>query len=175
MQSMIAIINGQIDNIFKTKIVSGGMLRAANKTLVIIGLILAGYLMAEIIFIKPQKNVTTLSGVTVRAGDAAVTNARRSAVRDYASYAQELSGKNIFIAGGGQSIGASVSSEDASFPLLLSGIIRGEAPQAIIEDKIEQKTYYLKEGESIGAYTIEDISDGMVLLDSGGRKTRLVL
>jgi hypothetical protein len=175
MKDIAAIVNGQIDNIFKLKIVSGGTLRVVNRALVIIGLVLAGYLMVELIFVRPHKNITSTRAADGRSGDTTGLNPRRSAAPDYSVYAKELSGKNIFTASGAQGIGAAVASDDPSSQISLIGVIGGDPAQAIIEDKIDQKTYYLKKGESFGAYTVEDISDGVVVLDSGGSKTRLKL
>lgn len=57
----------------------------------------------------------------------------------------------------------------------LLGIISGENPQAIIEDKKTQKTYFLRQGESIGEFQLELIGDGKVTLNFYGQKFDLFL
>lgn len=47
----------------------------------------------------------------------------------------------------------------------LVGIISGENPQAIIEDKKTQKTYYLNKGQFIGELQVEDIKEGKIILN----------
>jgi hypothetical protein len=57
----------------------------------------------------------------------------------------------------------------------LSGIVSGDNPKAIIEDKKSQKSYFLREGESAGDLTVEKIGAGKVSLDYKGEKFELVL
>lgn len=59
--------------------------------------------------------------------------------------------------------------------LNLIGIISGENPQAIIEDKKAQKTYYLNKGQSIGEFQLEDIQEGKIILNYRGQKFELYL
>ena len=70
--------------------------------------------------------------------------------------------------------------EDASISqiasnLNLSGIIAGDTPKAIIEEKKEHKSYFLKEGESIGDVKLNKISDGKVIMEYKGTGFELVL
>jgi type II secretory pathway component PulC len=57
----------------------------------------------------------------------------------------------------------------------LSGIIAGDTPKAIIEDKKAQKSYFLKEGESIGEVKLNKIGDGKVILEYRGAGFELAL
>lgn len=50
----------------------------------------------------------------------------------------------------------------------LVGIIAEHPPQAIIEDKKNQKTYTLSEGQSLGEFEILEIREGKVILSSKG-------
>lgn len=59
--------------------------------------------------------------------------------------------------------------------LNLIGIIAGDNPQAVIEDKMTQKTYYLNKGQSFGEFQVEDITDGKVILNSQGKKFELYM
>jgi type II secretory pathway component PulC len=57
----------------------------------------------------------------------------------------------------------------------LIGIVSGENPQAIIEDKKNQKTYYVSKGQSIGAFKVEGIQEGKVVLGYQGNTYDLYL
>jgi type II secretory pathway component PulC len=57
----------------------------------------------------------------------------------------------------------------------LIGIISGDNPQAIIEDKKAQKTYYLNKGQFIGEFQIEEIKEGKIILNHRGTKYELYL
>lgn len=57
----------------------------------------------------------------------------------------------------------------------LSGVVSGQAPQAIIKDKKSQKTYFLSKGQSLGEFKIDDILEGKVILDFKGQKFELSL
>ena len=64
---------------------------------------------------------------------------------------------------------------DISKKFSLVGIIAGENPQAIVEDKEAQKTYYLYKGQGFGEVTVEDVGEGRVVLNYKGREIILVL
>ena len=57
----------------------------------------------------------------------------------------------------------------------LIGIITGDSPQAIIEDKQNQKTYYVNKGGFINDFQIEDIVKVKVILNYKGQKFDLYL
>ncbi|MCX5715107.1 MAG: hypothetical protein NT033_10010 [Candidatus Omnitrophica bacterium] len=57
----------------------------------------------------------------------------------------------------------------------LVGIISGVDPQAIIEDKKLQKTYYLRKGQFVGELQIQDIQKGRVIIGHNGEKYELYL
>ena len=57
----------------------------------------------------------------------------------------------------------------------LAGVVSGQSPQAIIEDKKAQKTYFLGKGQSLGEFKIHDIIEGKVILDFKGQKLELSL
>lgn len=85
-----------------------------------------------------------------------------------------------------RSIFASPSSEQATSPLSsintdlmkdinLVGIILGENPQAVIEDKKTAKTYYVIKGQFIGEFQVEDIQEGKIIINYRGQKFELYL
>ncbi len=59
--------------------------------------------------------------------------------------------------------------------LSLIGIMGGERPQAIVEDKKDKKTYFLNKGQAISDMKVDDILSDRIILDFEGEKFELVL
>lgn len=59
--------------------------------------------------------------------------------------------------------------------LSLVGIISGDSPQAIIEDKKANKTYYVTKGQYIGEFMVEDILEGKVIINRNQERFELFL
>ncbi len=57
----------------------------------------------------------------------------------------------------------------------LIGIVSGDNPQAVIEDKKAQKTYYVSKNQFISQFQVEDIQQGKIILISNGQKFELYL
>ena len=57
----------------------------------------------------------------------------------------------------------------------LVGIITGDNPQAVIEDKKSQKTYYVVKGQAIGELQIEEILEGKIIIGYRGQRFELYL
>ncbi len=57
----------------------------------------------------------------------------------------------------------------------LIGIVSGDNPQAVIEDKRTQKTYYVSKNQFISQFQVEDIQEGKIILISNGQKFELYL
>jgi len=58
--------------------------------------------------------------------------------------------------------------------LQLVGIYFSEEPEVIIEDKVEKKTYFLKEGENIKDIKVKSIHQDRVILESNGANWELM-
>ncbi len=58
---------------------------------------------------------------------------------------------------------------------VLSGIIGGDKPQAVIEDKRQGKTFFVSEGETLGEMCIVKIEEGKVTVSVGGEQAQLEL
>jgi len=56
----------------------------------------------------------------------------------------------------------------------LVGISWGESPQVIIEDGKDNKTYFLKAGDTIGQFKVNSILKDKVILESDGQKLELM-
>lgn len=97
--------------------------------------------------------------------------------KDYSLYSSQIQGKQLFgPSSADQTSGREKYQQvDMSKKFNLVGIIAGEKPQAIIEDSQTQKTYYLYTGQSFNDVTVEEISNGRVVLDCQGEKIILVL
>lgn len=102
----------------------------------------------------------------------------KSETKPYEFYLEGTKGHQIFTSPVSSET-AEKSSTTANADLVkdinLVGIISGENPQAIIEDKKIQKTYYVTKGQFIGELQVEDIQEGKVILDYKGQKFELYL
>lgn len=92
-------------------------------------------------------------------------------------YLQDIGGKDIFSNSASSSLSPGAISADADLTgfMNLVGIILGENPQAVIEDKRAQKTYYVKKGQFIGEFRVEDIQEGKIILNFRSRRYELFL
>lgn len=64
---------------------------------------------------------------------------------------------------------------DLGKDISLVGIIAGDNPQAVVEDKKTQKSYYLGIGQFIGEYQVVDIQEGKVIVNYRGQNFELYL
>ena len=168
--------------LFKSKLFEPSTLASVNKYLVAVLAVLILYFVIDLIFARPYKNVQSLiskaSAPQVQDQNKAVAVPKNiTVVKDYSSYSKSVPGKTVF----GQSQGSAAAPEDVgasgdiSEQIGLVGIVAGDNPQAIIEDKKAQKTYYLNKGQSFNGYVVEDISENKVSLDYEGKKISLFL
>lgn len=99
-------------------------------------------------------------------------------VKPFESYLDSVKKQKIFssgISGDDTSKPAKAASADLIKDINLVGIISGENPQVIIEDKKAQKTYYLNKGQFIGDIEVSDIQEGKIILNYNGQKYELYL
>jgi len=68
-----------------------------------------------------------------------------------------------------------VANIDSMKDISLVGIISGDNPQAVIEDKKAQKTYYVTKGQFIGEMQVEDIGEGKIIINYAGQKYELYM
>lgn len=92
-------------------------------------------------------------------------------------YSREIENRQIFNspAAAQENKAIAAVTNDLLKDINLVGIIAGENPQAIIEDKKAQKTYYLRKGQFIEEYEITDIQEGKVILINNEQKYELYL
>jgi hypothetical protein len=115
----------------------------------------------------PVENLTAKEGVTLEPA------------KPYEFYLQALQKRQIFSVSSLASQASSVLSPTEDSDLIknidLIGVISGDNPQAVIEDKKAKKVYYLNRGQSIGELQIEDIQSGKIILNYKGQKYELYL
>ena len=92
-------------------------------------------------------------------------------------YLEGIKSENIFgaPASAGENASPAAAATDLAKDITLVGIISGEDPQAVIEDKKTQKTYYLRKGQSFGETKLEDIQEGKIILEDKGKRYELYL
>jgi len=100
----------------------------------------------------------------------------QEAVKPLEYYEREISGQRIFgnPAGAGATQPAAVN-VDLLKDINLIGIISGENPQAIIEDKKSSKTYYVSKGQFIQDIEVADIQEGKIIVNYRGQRYELYL
>jgi hypothetical protein len=95
------------------------------------------------------------------------------------SYLADVSAQSFFrlqspdVPGG--AAGAELVQNDLTKDLSLMGIISGENPQAVIEDKKGQQTLYLTKGQFISDMRVADIQENKVILEYRGKRVELHL
>ncbi len=104
----------------------------------------------------------------------------RAEVKPLESYLEGLKSRQIFAASslpeGALPTSAPVTNTlDLFKDISLVGIISSSPPQAVIEDKKTQKTYYLSKGQSMGDLKVDDIQEGKVVLNYLGTKYELYM
>ncbi|MBU1726437.1 MAG: hypothetical protein KJ880_02265 [Candidatus Omnitrophica bacterium] len=93
------------------------------------------------------------------------------------AYINEIKNKKMFSTAPAVSKSSSVAGPNVDLikDISLVGIISGDNPQAIIEDKKSQKSFYLNKGQFFGDFQLEDISEGKVILNYKGERYELHL
>lgn len=105
-------------------------------------------------------------------------NASLSEAKPYEFYSQGIGSRRIFTSPSKQETykePVKALTQDSIRDITLLGIISGDTPQAIVEDKKTQKTYYLNKGQFIGELQVTDIQEGKIILDFNGQAVELNL
>ncbi len=99
--------------------------------------------------------------------------------KPYEFYQKAMEERRLFSSAPQAQVGAAQPVGAANADLIkdinLVGIISGENPQAIIEDKKSQKTYYVTKGQFIGELQVEDIQEGKIIVNYRGQRLELYL
>jgi len=163
---------------FKNSFFSPKVLKTFNRYMLIIAVIAIVYFIGDIIFVRPSVKakavISDFSSLTMPVS--AVKRSAQIETNTYSYYSNRISGKKIFGAGSyaPTEIPDSADAEQAA-NLGLVGIIPGDNPQAIVEDKKNQKTYYLIKGQTINDIVMEDIGSDKVTIEYRGKRINLFL
>ena len=65
--------------------------------------------------------------------------------------------------------------EEISKKIRLTGIITGDKPQAIFEDRETHDIYRLCQGDSYSGMTVLEIKEGKVIVDAAGKRSEFLL
>lgn len=97
--------------------------------------------------------------------------------KPYSFYFEGITGRRIFSGASAQDSQRPIGTASADLikDINLVGIISGDEPQAVIEDKKAQKIYYLKKSQYIGELQLEDILEGKIILNYNGQSYELYL
>lgn len=147
-----------------------------QKIIVIIFFLSCVYLLLSLIYPLIGLRQIHLPKVTPDKITEAKTEAKEE-IKPYEFYAEGIKNRQIFGSTPGQQASQRVSgvNVDLAKDINLVGIISGENPQAIIEDKKTQKTYYVTKGQFIGEIQVEDIQEGKIILNYMGESFELYL
>jgi len=101
-------------------------------------------------------------------------------IKPYAYYEKEIAKRNLFSSAPFDSqvkrvIPAGPTFKELIKSLELLGIVSGDEPQVIIEDKKLRKTYFLFTGDYLGEIKVEEVYSDRVLLEFKGEKISLFL
>lgn len=101
----------------------------------------------------------------------------KKGIKPYEFYLEGIQGRQIFSIKSGQERQRPISGANVDLikDISLVGIIAGENPQAIVEDKNTHKSYYLNKGQFIGEFQLEDIREGKIILNYHGQRYELYL
>ena len=175
-------ISGMLkSDLFRSKLFEPSTLKSVNKYLVVVLGILILYFLADLIFVRPYKRVQALVSKPVSEQSQVVLPPEAKnldTAKDYSSYSSAVPGRTVFGPSQGGTPGpeeTTISSGGVSEQLGLVGVIAGDNPQAIIEDKKAQKTYYLSKGQSLDGYVVEEIYEDRVVLSYEGKNSSLSL
>lgn len=96
-------------------------------------------------------------------------------VKPIEEYLKNVKGRQIFSGNAALQTAQSinVANIDLMKDISLVGIISGATPQAVIEDKKNQKTYYVTKGQFIGEIQIEEIQERKIIVNYAGQKYEL--
>ncbi len=176
-KSQVMIRSALESGIFDGRVFHPERMRTINRYLVfaLVGVLIL--FIAEILLVKPPKDIASLAerSPALEAGTPILPRIETiTSSNGYSAYAGDIAGKNIFGQPSGQTETPAEQGESpAGYGLV--GILSGDEPMAIIEDKKNEKTYRLRKGQAFEEYVVEEILPDKVILDMQGKKTTLYL
>ncbi|MFH0827369.1 MAG: hypothetical protein V1923_05780 [Candidatus Omnitrophota bacterium] len=131
-------------------------------------------------FLYPVLDLSRVKLPEVTKGEARTPSTSGPDVKPLESYLEGVQQRQIFRAATVSDVvpvssAAVTNTLDLFKDMTLVGVISSDPPQAVIEDKKTQRTYYLTRGQAIGDLKIDDIQEGKVILDYLGTKYELYM
>lgn len=166
---------------FKSSVFDPDILKVFNKYMAIVVALMSLYFIWDILFVHASRRANSIiADFSVKAMPVPVPQrAAKAETMNYSFYSNKIAGKKIFAAGSSAGYElrdtTDTSSEQQENNIGLVGIIPGDKPQAIIEDKKSQKTYYLMKGQSISDISVEEIDKDQVTIEYKGKRINLFL
>lgn len=98
-------------------------------------------------------------------------------IKPFDFYLEGIKGRRIFATFSGQNTEKPINALSPGLlkDINLVGIISGDSPQAIIEDKKTKETFYATKGQFIGEIQIEDIQAGKIIVNYQNQRYELYL
>lgn len=148
-----------------------------NPFLVIVLIALLGYFLVDLVYSPYSKKEVDIA---IQPDKEAVETKEKdapSSVEPYTYYTSEVEGRNIFLPQESEvsPVQTGPTVEEISANLSLIGIIAGDKPQAIIEEKKAGKSYFLYKGGSVGQSKVIDILEDKVVMEYQGQTFELML
>ena len=136
-------------------------------------------LMASFIYPLFGLNKIKLPDLKETKTDSVITESKQN-LKSADFYLQGLKDRQIFATistQAAQDTGKPVNalSADVMKDINLVGIISGDPPQAIIEDKQHKQTLYVTKGQYVGEMQIEDIQEGKIIINYQNQRYELYL
>ncbi|MBN1871973.1 MAG: hypothetical protein JW800_05310, partial [Candidatus Omnitrophica bacterium] len=97
--------------------------------------------------------------------------------KEYSHYSKAVGGRNIFKPPQVEveNVISGPTADEIKAGLSLLGIIAGDRPQAIIEEKKTGKSHFVYEDSAIGGTTVIEIRNDSVVMEYNGQRFELVL
>lgn len=155
-------------------------LAAINKFLIYALLACIILFFSSLIFLKIPQNMNSLK-LDLKQEN---LNLATKEVADFSQYLSNFDKKDLFLNSNNleertrddsSESSGNIDTTDIIKDINLLGIVSGQNPQAVIEDKKTQKTYFLNQGDSFGQTRVLEIKEGKVVLDYKGKNFELFL
>lgn len=158
------------------------ILRFENLNLALVFLLIGVVIYSIPIFLKKPRNVIEDLEERIKPAKKSLNPEEREFKTPPLSYfVQEVNSRNIFSpiakedAKPETPVDEGPKMEDIKEQLSLLGVIGGDKPQAIIEDKKMQKTYFLNKGGIFDQVQVKDILDNKVILIYKDQEFELII
>ncbi|MFH1753698.1 MAG: hypothetical protein ABH875_05895 [Candidatus Omnitrophota bacterium] len=149
-------------------------IRTMNVALFAMLILIILYVFVDIFLIPPTDISLSSTGEERRAKPV-----EEIEIKPHSYYSQGMRSKEVFRPTIGQeepkNLEPQILPDEIIGNLALLGIVTGDIPQAIIEDKKLQKSIFLKEGQSIGGVLLKAIDEGSVTVVYRGEEFSLSL